>query len=493
MATSKTTKKHFEQFPQLKSKVLGRTDLSVSICGFGTYRVSAGVNEHHSALEYALSRGINLIDTSSNYSDGASEELIGRVLFKMKKEKSLNRDEIVIVTKGGYLQGDNLSLALDREKKGNPYKEVTKCSEDLWHCINPEFLSDQISMSLRRLKCDRIDVYLLHNPEYFFECSEFKEQKVKEAEFYSRIRKAFDYLEQEVESGRISYYGVSSNSFGGKPADPNFVSLERLINIAGDISTNNHFAVIQFPLNLIEKQAAVIKNQADQTKTVLDFAAENDIGVLINRPLNAIEKNKLHRLKDYEITGLPSPGSAADSLKNFGGKEKELKKILLRNPNVSASEKRNLIDCLSVAKIIAENFKKMKTPEDFFEIRDYYLIPRANYAISLLVKLYSEEKEMLEKIKSYAAEANNLFLILQNNLGEKQNRINSGLHKELNEYLNEAGQAIPLSQKAFLMINSLPQVTSTLVGMRKRIYVDDVLNSIQMNYIKNASKYWRKE
>ncbi|MCK7516337.1 MAG: aldo/keto reductase [Ignavibacteriales bacterium] len=47
--------------------------------------------------------GINVIDTSSNYSDGGSEILVGKVLNKLISDNQLSRDEIIVVSKGGYL------------------------------------------------------------------------------------------------------------------------------------------------------------------------------------------------------------------------------------------------------------------------------------------------------------------------------------------------------------------------------------------------------
>ena len=54
-----------------------------------------------------------------------------------------------------------------REKAGKPYPDMVKYGEDIWHCIHPEFLADQLTQSLDRLGLATLDVCLLHNPEYF--------------------------------------------------------------------------------------------------------------------------------------------------------------------------------------------------------------------------------------------------------------------------------------------------------------------------------------
>ena len=100
-ALAENTKDFAEKFPALLYKPLGKTGFTVSACGFGAYRIDFRVKEHYEALEYAISNGINLIDTSANYSDGGSETLIGNVLEEMINNGKLLREEIVIVSKGG--------------------------------------------------------------------------------------------------------------------------------------------------------------------------------------------------------------------------------------------------------------------------------------------------------------------------------------------------------------------------------------------------------
>src|SRR5207253_4452568 len=172
--------------------------------------------------------GINLIDTSANYSDGGSEILIGNTIEKLVNDGKLKREEIVIVTKGGYMQDKNLEAAKKMKDDGMGYSDVTEYSENLWHCIHPDFLRDQITFSLEKLKLQTVDVYLLHNPEYFLDSPLASELTLNEMryEYYLRIKKAFAYLESEVENGRIVSYGISSNSFTKEPGDQVFTSLE---------------------------------------------------------------------------------------------------------------------------------------------------------------------------------------------------------------------------------------------------------------------------
>jgi hypothetical protein len=43
------------------------------------------------------------------------------------------------------------------------------------------------------------------------------------------------------------------------------------------------------------------------------------------------------------------------------------------------------------------------------------------------------------------------------------------------------------------MINSLPEVSCTLVGMRSQAYVKDVLESVKSNYVGEKYDFWKIE
>src|SRR6478672_10655908 len=120
-ADSKNTSDFCAKNPDLMHKKLGKTGLTVSACGFGAYRVDYRVKEHSDTLEYAILNGINLIDTSANYSNGGSEILIGNILEKLIYEGKIKREEIIIVTKGGYMQGANFEAAKKMKDDGVGY------------------------------------------------------------------------------------------------------------------------------------------------------------------------------------------------------------------------------------------------------------------------------------------------------------------------------------------------------------------------------------
>ena len=490
MASSESTKSYISKYPDIKSKVLGKTQLHTSICGFGCYRIEDGISQHQKALEKALLSGINVIDTSSNYSDGGSEIIVGKVLNNLFSDNQLSRDEIIVVSKGGYLQGSNLKLGMEREKSGRPFNDVVKCSQDLWHCISPDFLENQISLSLQRLNLEQIDVYLLHNPEYFLTYSIISDPERREREYYRRIKNAFIHLESEVKRGRIFYYGISSNTFAEKETKQNFTSLEKVIEIANEISDQNHFAVVQFPMNIIESGGMNNLNQQNQTKTFLQLAGENNLGVLVNRPLNAISKNKLIRLADYPVTEDRNENEIFSLIDDLNKQESNLIEKYINYMGLSASEKKNVTDCISLSAILKSNYRKFDNPGNFNEIKSTYLIPRANFTINEIGKSYPNDENVVRALRNFAVTTNILLDSIFSILAKNKNLDNEIFHKAIDKFANNEQQKLSLSQKAILLINSVPEVTTTLVGMKSPNYVDAVQKSIKSEPIERYADCW---
>ena len=115
-ATTQGTQTYRARRTAVAFNALGDTGLVVSQAGFGGYRLSADSDAHRAALTHALQNGVNLIDTSSNYADGGSERLVGEVIGKLVIGEALAREEIVVVSKAGCLQGENYLLAAQQKR-----------------------------------------------------------------------------------------------------------------------------------------------------------------------------------------------------------------------------------------------------------------------------------------------------------------------------------------------------------------------------------------
>ena len=124
----------------MKYRTLGRTGIKVSPYCLGAMMFGAvGGNPDHDdsirIIHKALDAGINFIDTADRYSQGASEEIVGKALKG-------RRDNIVLATKVNNPMGD------DPNQQGNSRR----------------WLIHEVEASLRRLQTDHIDLYLIHRP-----------------------------------------------------------------------------------------------------------------------------------------------------------------------------------------------------------------------------------------------------------------------------------------------------------------------------------------
>jgi pyridoxine 4-dehydrogenase len=147
-------------------------DLTVNRLGYGAMRITGdGIwgepKDREGAkkvLRRAVELGVNFIDTADSYGPEVSEQLIGEALAPYAKG-------VVIATKAGLTrQGPNQWLPVGR----------------------PEYLIQQVEMSLRRLKLERIDLWQLHRID----------PKVPVEESLGAIKKL-------QEQGKIRHVGLS--------------------------------------------------------------------------------------------------------------------------------------------------------------------------------------------------------------------------------------------------------------------------------------------
>lgn len=457
--------------------------------GFGGYRVDNRVNEHLNALTKAILNGITLIDTSTNYSEGGSEILIGNVINDLTGSGKIKREDVTIVTKAGYIQGRNYRYASKRKEKGNPFENVVEYEEGMWHSINPDFLEDQLNRQLLRLDQNKpggyIDAYLLHNPEYYLAYARLNAYDKTEAqnEYYKRIKKAFEFLEEKVDEGKILHYGISSNTFPLKSILFDFTSLERVCETALEVSSDNHFKFIQMPFNLVESEAYFNKNFADGKMNVLEYAAGRGLKVLANRPLNAITDNGLVRLSDFDY----EPFSIEEFMK-YTEVVELLEDDFLREKFANIEISKEDFDLLNASMVfgrtLKNNWEKFSTIEHMNDIVEHFFANRINILIDFFDEKITDD-DYNKQFDKYIKIVFRLLNMVSNYYKEIASRRSSFLHGIINEYLDEPHRNLTLSQKAALIISSVPGVSAVLMGMRKEKYVDDILGVIGTEPVKH--------
>lgn len=460
----------------------GRTGWTVSRLGFGGYRVDDITPEHAEALKLALRSGINLIDTSTNYTDGGSERLVGKVLQELMSAGELEREEVVIVSKTGYVQGQNMQLAQERERQGRGFPEMVKYMQNCWHCIHPDFLSDQLFRTLARLQLEQLDVLLLHNPEYFLADAVHRQQNDLAAvrdEYDRRMREAFGFLEKQVAAGRLACYGVSSNTFPHATTHPEFTSLERLWDIAASLSPLHHFRVIQFPANLSETGAMLEKNQSGHTRTLLEFAREKKIATLVNRPLNAMQGNGMKRLADFSTLAMHEAETIFPAqIAALAAAEKKFSQTLFPELNFARFVKEEH-SIFMWAGQLADGLTLFRNWGHWDHVKQNVIEPQTEMALHF----FREKSGSAALWQEWEAEYRQALAAVLGTLAHVHAREAAAASQQLAAQLDTAVpelQTTPaLSQKALRVLLNLPGLDTVLLGMRRSPYVTDGIAALR--------------
>ncbi|OWV86406.1 alcohol dehydrogenase [Rhizobium sp. R635] len=154
----------------------GKTGLEVSkIClgcmtfgdpGRGNHAWSLPEEESRAMIRQAIDLGINFLDTANTYSNGSSEEIVGRAIRDFAK-----REDIVLATK-----------VFNRMRPGPNGAGLSR-----------KAIFDEIDNSLRRLGTDYVDLYQIHRFDYT-----------------TPIEETLEALHDVVKSGKARYIGASS-------------------------------------------------------------------------------------------------------------------------------------------------------------------------------------------------------------------------------------------------------------------------------------------
>lgn len=451
---------------------LGVTGLTASRVGFGGYRVDDRTPDHRAALEQALEAGVNLVDTSTNYTDGGSERLLGAVLGDLARSGRLPRGAVVVVSKVGYVQGQNLALAREREAEGRPFPDMVRYADGCWHCLHPAFLEDQLARSLERLGLETLDVLLLHNPEYFLsDASHRKASATPEglaavrAEFHGRLVEAFRWLEGAVASGRIGAYGVSSNTVARPAADPEATSLAGMLAAAREAGgAAHHFRVLQLPLNLLEGDGV----------PVAEAAARAGVAVLVNRPLNAIGAQGMLRLADVEV---PAPVAGLDAQRIvIAALEAEFQRDLAPDIEVGPGSVQPS-DFFRWSDELGAVVGRVKTLEQWRHVETQMVLPAVNQVVRALDGALSGE--VAERWRSwrgrYVPELARFLEAMRRDAALKSRAAVEAVRTLVDRHLPAGRRGESLSRKAIWLISSTPGVSTVLVGMRAPGYVADAL------------------
>jgi aryl-alcohol dehydrogenase-like predicted oxidoreductase len=168
------------------------------------------------------------------------------------------------------------------------------------HCLTAGYLKDQVERSRRNLGLAFIDLYYLHNPEQQLDV-------VKRPKFLDVLATAFESLERQVERGVIGCYGCSTwNGFRVPAETRNHLSLEELVSIARDVAgPDNHFKVIQVPVNLAMTEAVRLPTQKVGGTSVPLLEAANHFGIAVVGSATLMQSQLAQSLPDQLRSAFP--------------------------------------------------------------------------------------------------------------------------------------------------------------------------------------------
>ena len=211
---------------------LGQTGLKVSrVClGCMTYGVpergahpwSLDEEKSRPFIKRALELGINFFDTANTYSDGTSEEIVGRALRDFAR-----REEVVIATKVFY-----------------PMREGPNARG-----LSRKSIMTEIDASLRRLGTDYVDLYQIHRWDK-----------------YTPIEETLEALHDVIKAGKARYIGASS-MYAWQFSKAQFVARQ---------NSWTRFASMQNHYNLLYRE---------EEREMMPLCAEEGVGVLPWSPL----------------------------------------------------------------------------------------------------------------------------------------------------------------------------------------------------------------
>jgi aryl-alcohol dehydrogenase-like predicted oxidoreductase len=319
-ATPEGTSKYRDRFPNAaQNHFRNQQGLLLSSIGIGTYLGQANSEtdqNYEAAVIRAAQSGVNVIDSAANYRFQRSERTIGAALKTLVNDLGFQREEFVICTKGGYLPFD-----------GAPPRDVRAYVEETFvktgianfddivggsHCMTPAYLQNQLDQSRGNLGLECIDVYYIHNPESQL-------GYVNEAEFYHRLRDAFQTLESNRERGALRMYGVATwNGFRVAADASDYHSLNRMSAIAKEVAGEQHgFRFIQLPYNLAMSEALTLRNHANENDHASVLEAAASLGITAVASASLLQGRVARGLPDSLRTSLGSLETDAQTAIQF--------------------------------------------------------------------------------------------------------------------------------------------------------------------------------
>lgn len=223
-------------------------DISLLSCGCASFGSRTSARDARVVLQRANEMGISGFDTSDYYGQGDSEKLLGEVLGDSPSN--------VVVTKAGFTYTSSVGLL---KLAKNVLRPLLRRSRAVTHgarailaastgskCFTSKYLHQALSGSLKRLRTQRVDLYLLHSPTIDDVCN----------------GESMDALAEMKSNGEIAGFGVATS----------LAVARQTVEIYGD-----RIAAVEVPISLLTPM--------NELRPLLDLCTSHNVGILAREPL----------------------------------------------------------------------------------------------------------------------------------------------------------------------------------------------------------------
>ena len=221
----------------MKYRKLGNSDLNVSVVTFGAWAAGGWMwggterSEAVNAIRAGFDYGVTSIDTAPVYGQGLSEEIVGKAI------KGIPRDKLQILTKYG-LNWEDTKGEFYFSSKNNQGKPI-----DIYRYSGKESIIKECETSLRLLGTDYIDLYQIHW-----------------ADPTTPMQETMEAVAQLIKEGKVRYAGVCNYN----------------VSLMKEAAKS---------INLVSDQVSYSMVRRDIEKTLVPYLIENNQSVLAYSPL----------------------------------------------------------------------------------------------------------------------------------------------------------------------------------------------------------------
>ena len=455
---------------------LADTGLLISRIGVIMPRPSNDRETVATLLAQALAQGINLVDTT---------KIAGEI------EIAGAREDVVLLGKVGYVEGEIYDWAMTRKQEGFPFPNIVKFSQETDHCIHPDFLGAFLTRRLETLNLTALDGFLLHNPELYLQWADRVGIPLREAQrtYYPRLKTAFEHLEQEVAAGRLQFYGISSNALTIRRDNPAFTSLSAIL----ESGNYPHFKLVELPLNLLETGAVTQINQPNGIDCVLDTAEKAGVAVIIKRPLTATQEESRLSLVDIAAPDYPaSPEDVSTGVDTLMALESEFRTDILPALALDADIQIDLQNKLRIGHMLQGKWGGFGSYWNWLDIRSYFILPEAQSAVQLLQAIEKPPFTLPGWVSLYIEMVNQLLAALTAYYQERAHDKARKLHERAMA-CDDAWQADGLQATAIRALLSTSPITSIMLDATQLAEFSAIQSALQQPVAqKPRREAWQK-